>query len=874
VSDHRGLPRAIRWLLGALISDDVAVYVLGDLEEEYHARVERTGRYRAWLWCWMEAVRSAWPLMTMPSGGRDGMMRGLGQDLRSGLRVFVRQPGFAAVVVVTLALGIGGASAVYSVIRGVVLSPLEFPNADRVVALWGQTPDYPRAPLTVGDHNELLHNVDAFQAVAAGWGNSTLLLGGTQAEAVSFGWVTPEYFRTLGLVPEIGRMPEAGEEAAVVLSHGLWVRRYGADPEVIGRVIDVGGNSFEVVGVIPEHSNPNLAAFSGNRTNYDLWRLQPAGWTQGEDRSVGWLRSAALLKPGVTLSQAQQEVDAHFERVNANVTNRDGGTDLRINLIPVREDLVSGISRTLWVLLGAVLGVLLVAAGNVAHLMLARGEERDVEVAVRAALGGSRTRLVRQFLVESSVLAAVGGVVGIGVASLGVQTLLRWAPPNLPRLDTVGMDPGVILFALGATGATVLVFGVVPALRSTRSDLASAMAQRSGTMGPREQRLSRGLVVLQVALSLTLVSGTGLLLRSLSSLHGADLGFQTENILTFDLQAPNWTQEGARARLTDFKRRLEGVPGVQAVGFTNRIPLGGGLYTASFASEEMVDGSGPATVPFRNITPGFLEAMGARLVAGRAFTMDDPASVFLVDEIAAEIAWPGENPVGRRIQVTQIGSDPEWGEVIGVVASMKHAGLAEPAEATIFTPMMASAWNQNFRYAAVRASTDPLLLLDALGDAVREVDANAVVARPKTMEAFFSEQVAAPRFATLLLMLFGLTALLLATVGLHGVMAYRIQRRRREMGIRMALGAEPGGILRDAFFSGAGLVVGGIALGVALTLLGLDPILEALLVEVGSGDPVTLVGSAVVILITGLVGAYLPARLALGVDPATSLREG
>ncbi len=803
-------------------------------------------------------------------------MRGWSQDARNELRVFARRPLFAAIIVATLAVGVGGATAVYSVIRGGVLAPMEFGNADRVVALWGRTPDYPRAPLTVGDFNTLASNIGAFEQVAASWSNSVLLLGGARAEGVSVGWVSPSYFSALGIEPALGRVPVAGEEAHVVLGHDLWAGRYGSDAAVLGRSIDLGGETFEVVGVLPADANANLTGFSGARTNHDLWRLMPAGWIQGDDRSVGWLRPIALLADGVPLGRAQEEVDRHMAAVNEVVTDRDGGTDLRVQLTPARDDLVGRISSTLWILLGAVCGVLLVAAANVAHLMFARGEEREAEVALRAALGGSRPRLMRQFLVESLVLACAGGLAGLGVAHAGVRGLLVWAPPNLPRLGNVVVDGGVLLFAVAATAATVVVFGLVPAVRSTRADLARAMSQRAGTMGVHHQRLSRGLVVVQVALSLTLVTGTGLLLGSLSALNDQDLGFEPANVLTVDLQTPDWgaSNEEAAARLLAFTRRLADVPGVESVGVTNRIPLAGGLYTGTFASEAMAADDTEIEASFRVITPGYLETVGARLIEGRLPRVEDGLEAILVDQLVAERAWPGQQALGRTLRIASIGSDPQWAEVVGVIAPMKHAGIGEPATATVFIPMLPRAQQQNFRYVAIRTSTDPLERLEAMREAVGEIDVNAVLARPRTMAAIVDEHMATPRFVTLLLMAFGATALGLAAVGLHGVMAYRMQRRRREMGIRMALGAQPVGILRDAFASGAGLVLVGLAVGAAVTYFGLGPVLQSLLVEVDAGDPLTLVLAAGVILGAGLIGAYLPARMALSVDPVRSLKDG
>ncbi len=866
-------PALARRLLVALLPDEERDFVLGDLDEEFLRRAEVSAR-GARRWYWAEVLRSAWPLMTYP--GRGGVtMVGFTQDLRGALRVFRRAPGFASVVVLTLGIGVGGAAAVFSVVRGVVLTPLPFEDPDRVVMLWGRSAEYPRAPLTVGDHNALANDVAAFTEVAAAWSNNALILGEAGAEQVSVGWVTPEYFELLGIAPSIGRTFGPLEENAVVISHALWVRRYGSRPDVVGQTIDLSGTMFEVIGVLPPDRDPNLTTFAGARAGHQVWRLQPPDWTRGDDRSVGWLRSTARLADGVTLAQAQAEVDALIQRINETITERDGGMDMSVQLVPVKADLVGGVSRTLWILLAAVVGVLLIAASNVAHLVLARGELRSSEVAVRAALGGSRGRLVRQLVVESSVLALAGGLLGIGLASIGVPLLLSLAPPSLPRLDLVRLDWGVFGFALLATAVASIVFAVIPAVRSTRTDLAKSLGERGGTGDPARQRLSRALIVAEVAVSLALVTSTGLLLRSFAGLNEVDLGFQKDGVVTFALEAPDWggSGEAAAATMRAYLDRIGEVPGVQAAGFTNRIPLAGGLFTGEYRTEEMVAAdSDPARGALRYITPDYIDALGGRLVAGRTFRAEDGLDVVLVDEAAARRLWPGEDAVGRSIEVSGVGAEPAMAEVIGVVASMKHHGVAQPATETVFLPMLAAANQQNFRYMAVRVAGEPGPYVDRLREATRLVSGDAVIARVQTMRELFDEDVAATRFASLLLAIFGAIAVLLAAVGLHGVMAFSVRRRAREIGIRVVLGAEHGSILRDAVGSGAVLVIAGIGVGTLLSL-GAGRVLQSLLYEVGARDVGTLLVSAVVMLMVGLVGAYLPARLVLAVDPAVTLKD-
>lgn len=869
--------RPPRWMvraLRALLPEAERDFILGDLEEEFRRTQAGEGRAKAVRGYLREGARTALSLVSY-TVDVEGMMMGLGSDVRGALRIFRRRPGFAGVVVLMLGLGVGGATAVYSVLRGVVLSPLEFENPDDVVMLWGRSAEYPRAPLTVGDYNALATGVDAFESVTASWSNTALLTGENEAEQVSVGWVTPTYFDVVTVDPALGRTLERDDHLGVVISHDLWLRRWGADPDIIGRTVPLPGASFEIVGVLPRDRNPNLSSFAGNRTSFDIWRLQPPEWLEGDDRSVGWLRATARLRDGVTLAQAQAETDAFIRRVNETVTARDGGTDLRVDLIPAKNDLVGDIAPTLWILLAAVFGVLLIAAGNVANLLLVQGEARSSEIALRATLGGSRSRLVRQLLVESGVLAVLGGFLGVGLASLGLSGLLRLAPPNLPRLEAVTLDWTVFSFALGTTALAALVFGVLPAIRASRSDLAMALGDRRTTAGPGRRGLKGGLIVLEVALSLTLLTATGLLLRSLSGLHDVDLGFDPGGLVTFALEAPEWGQNAqeAGATMTAYLDAMRSVPGVEAAAFTNRVPLGGGLYTGSIRSEEMAAGGAPTIeASFRWVTPGFFETFGARLLRGRSFRPGDDLGVAIVDERTAGLTWPGEDPLGRRLETSTVGGEPQWAEVVGVVAPMKHAGVAPAAPETVFLPMLAAAHQQNFRYGAVRTVGEPLAVLDPLREAVGRVDGGAVIARVRTMDQLVRDDTSGTRFASVLLTVFSLVGLFLATVGLYGLMAYSVRLRSREMGIRVALGADRESILFEAVRSGVVLLGWGVLLGLTLSL-GAGRVLESMLFGVGSRDLPTLFCAAAVMVAVGVVGTGLPARRVLLLDPAATLRE-
>ena len=872
-----GPPRLARRILESVIPLQEREAVLGDLDEEFRTvRVPRDGLLVARAWYLGQVARSIGPFITLHGWREDLGMRGWRRDLSGGLRVFRRSPGFAAAVVLTIAVGVGGVTAVFSVVRGVLLTDLPFPDSDRVVVLWGQSRSSPRSPLTVGDYNDLGAGVESFASVAGVWGNDAALQDERGPEQVSVGWVTPAFFDVTRGTARLGRVLEPEAEDQIVISHALWSRRYGADPETVGRIVTLGGTPMQIVGVLPPDLDPNLTAFSGGMASYEVWRNQPSGWTDGDDRQTGWIRAAARLRDGVTVAEAQADVDRVVSAVNARITERDGGLDLRVHVRPVRSDLTQGLARTMWILLAAVGGVLLIASSNVAHLMLGRAESRAGEVAVRSALGGSRMRLLRQLVTESAVLAGVGGVLGAGLAWAGTRILLTWAPASIPRIGEVRVDGLVLGFALGATLLSALLFGLIPAIRASRTDLSTMMGERVVTAGRGGRRLSQGLIVAEVALSLGLLFGTGLLLRSFASLQAEELGFETSGVLTFSLSSPSWgdTDEEAAAKLSDYLTRIREVPGVQSAGVSNRIPLGGGLFTGSIRSEaQEAAEEEPFVVSYRYVTPGYLETLGARLLGGRFPRADDEHGAVVIDQRAAERGWPDQDPVGQRVELTELGSsEPGWGEVVGVVAPMKHAGVADDARETVYQSMLTAGRNVNFRYVVVRTAGEPLRVLDPITAAVRQVDAGTVLARIRSMDQLFSDSVASTRFAAVLLALFGGLAMLLAAVGLYGVMAFSVRQRTREIGIRVALGAEHRAILLTVLRSGVALVLLGVGVGAGLSL-SIGRVLESILHDVTPSDPLTLGLAALTIVLVGLVGAYLPARVVLGVDPVRALRE-
>ena len=507
--------------------------------------------------------------------------------------------------------------------------------------------------------------------------------------------------------------------------------------------------------------------------------------------------------------------------------------------------------------------------------MLARAHVRAGDLAIRAALGGSRQRLLRQMLVESTVLAVIGGLLGVGFAWGGVKLLVAWAPSSLPRLDTITIDPVVLGIALAATLSAAFFFGMLPAIKASRTDLASLLGERTGTGNRRQRQLSQGLIVAEVAVSVALLVGTGLLLRSFNTLTNVNPGFEPQGVLTFLLATTNVgsTAEEGRAILDDYLSRIEAIPGVQAAGVTNRIPLGGGVFSGAYKSEQMdASGADGIEASFRFVTPRYFEVMGTRLVAGRGFHPDDGVDIAIIDEKAAVAAWPGENPLGKRVQTGQLGQNGAWAEIVGVVEPMKHADVAVEARETIYYPMLAQANRQNFRYVAVQVAGEPMSYVDRMREAVRTVDPNAVIARTRTMTQLYSDSLAPTRFGLMLLSLFGGVALLLAAVGLYGVISFSVGQRTREFGIRIALGAEGTTIVRGVLAWGARLVGIGILVG-AVASLWIGGLVRAVLYEVEPTDPATFALAMTVMAVVGTLGAYLPARRVLRVDPVDALKE-
>ena len=827
------------------------------------------------------------------------------RDIGYAARALRKSPGFALTAVVTLALGIGASTAIFSVAQAVLLRPLPYVQADRLVLVWGELrarklDDF---PFSAGDYQDLRDQTKAsFQDLAAITPFQQPLAGdGSDPEQVHGVGVTPNLLPLLGARVAAGRgfvaedavpqpaPPEQGAPGAapaapaanappplpaiVVLTHDFWQRRYGGDAGVVGRMIDLGPNRAQVVGVLAPGFELLLPPAAGVARVPDVLAAMRIDYATAPRNNV-FLRVIGRLKPGVSIERAGEDV----ERVAADLRRRfpikqTAGTHFRA--VPMHEDLVADVRPAIVALLGAVAFVLLIACANVANLLLVRAAARERELAVRAALGSSPGRLVRQMLAESLVLAAGGVVLGVALAYAGIALLPRLAPASLPRVDAVGIDPVVLGFATLAALVAAALFGVVPALRASRPDLADAL--RAGrTPGLGGGRVLRNAVVTaEVALSFVLLVGCGLMVRSFVALQQTNPGYDPAGVLTFTAgpQAPTPVERAAFMRT--LRERLLALPGVTAVTAAFPLPLDGTVGNARWGTEEAVADPGKfQQANVHAVLPGYFEAMRTRLVAGRALTEADnrdSTTSIVIDEVLARKAFGAGPAVGKRLLVRVRSPEPEWLDVVGVVAHQRHETLAAEGREAIFVTDgfmgagVAGRW-------AVRTSGDPERLVPAVRRAVAEVSPRVPIAEAQPMEALVDRAMASTRFATALIAVFAVIAALLAAVGLYGVLSTGVRQRTAEIGVRMALGAPSRSIFRLVIGEGMRLSAIGVAIGVAAALL-LTRGMRSLLVGVGATDPATFAVIAVVFFAIAALACWLPARRAAGLDPKLAFRE-
>jgi putative ABC transport system permease protein len=802
-------------------------------------------------------------------------------DFRFAVRQLTVSPFLTAVLVLTIALGIGSTVAIFSVVNAVLLRPLPGDDSERIVWIY-ETLRSRTGSASAGHFHDWTEQGTVFEHTAAGSRGSFNLSDG-EPERVFGMQVTPGYFRVIHVQAVLGRYfteaDTARDSRLVVLSHGLWQRRFAGDPSIVGRSIRIYGEAHTVVGVAPPE-------YVTTRFAPQLWMPLVLSPQQRANYGNHSFTVVAKLKPGVTLSAAQ----ADMERVTRGIAERQPRiTQGRgVNVRTYRDVVLGGDFRAgLYVLLASVTLVLLIGCVNVANLLLARATTRRREIAIRAAIGGGRWRIVRQLLTESVVLAIVGGVAGVAVAWVGIRLFVRFGPPNVPRLQDAGFQTEVLIFAVGISLLTGLVFGLAPALRAAREDLLTTLRQGGKTSLPAARDRLRGvLVVGEIALAVVLLVGAGLFLRSAWRLQQVPLGFDANGVLTARLALPAQRYESNEAVAAAYRRLLEelrAAPEIRHVGASTNIPLmGGGIDSGiEIEGKKLTPGTRPSP-SIRLVTDDYVEAIGMTLKRGRTLKAADMAPdappAVMINEQLANVAWPGEDPIGKRLSTwTRDPNTPEWREVIGVIGDVKTFGPDTPARPELFLPYTqppSAAWPMFQRSLALvaRTTTAPAALVSTLRRVVRSVDSSVPLSDVQTMEEVLGADGAGPRFNTWLLSLLASAALLLATVGIYGVIAYFVTQRTSEIGLRMALGATPGSVLVMVVRRGALLALAGIAIGLVAALAA-TRMVTALLFEITPTDLPTYVAGGVGLMIVALLACAVPAVRAVRISPMRSLAE-
>lgn len=802
-------------------------------------------------------------------------MENLLQDLRFGFRSLIKNPGFAIVAIITLGLGIGANTAIFSVVNGVLLRPLPFHKPDQLMMVHVSRAQAPseKAPLCQSDFLDWKSQNQIFENIAAYSTSRFNFSGGESPEQIPGALVTADFFNTLGVQPVLGRAFLPDEDQAnggqtIVISDRFWRQSFGANPGIIDQQINLNGKAFTIIGIMP-------AGFSFPEKDVELWAAEKLAPTR---RGPYYMRGLARLRPDATLEQAKVEMGAIGQRVQAQINSKD--KDVTWTATSLTEATVGDIRVTLLVLLGSVLFVLLIASANVANLLLARATAREKEMSVRLALGASRARLLRQMLTESLLLALCGGTVGLFLAIWGIDLLLAISPSNIPRLQEITIDGRVLGFTLLISAVSGLVFGLAPALQSSRLNLNESLKEggRSNTESIGRRQMRNTLIIAEIALSLMLLIGAGLMMKSFIKLQSVSPGFKPEQILTMNLSLPRTKYDKSEKVIAFYQQlinRVKTVPGVEDAGLTISLPPNKLALSDSFSIEgkTVAPGSSDPIVPLLFISPDYFNVLGVPLLDGRPFNDADKAEtppVVIINKTLADHYFPNENPVGKRFKVGggEKNSNP-WMEIVGVVGDVKYTGLDAKPESTYYVPIAQTGWRS--AYLAVRTSSNPMALAPALRQEIRELDKDLPVTNVATMEQLLAESVAQPRFRTLLLGIFAVVALILASIGIYGVISYTVTRRTYEMGIRLALGAQTSEILKLIIRQGMTLAVIGVTIGIAAALI-LTRVMESLLYEVSVTDAATFAGVAGLLGLVALLACYIPARRATKVDPMIALR--
>jgi predicted permease len=802
------------------------------------------------------------------------------QDLRYGTRMLTKKPGFTTVAVLTLALGIGANSAIFSVVNAVLINPLPYQSPERLTQFWETNPakrwtEAPIAPANLFDwqgQNQSFEDIAAYMGTdKRGPGLTGLqLTGGSEPERVQALYVTGNLFSVLGVNAMLGRTlteDETWDKRVVVLSYGLWQRRFGGDPNIIGQAISLSGRNREVVGVMrPEFYFPSRDVEMWVSTGWDHKQMSAL-------RRPHFLRAVGRLKPGVTVEQASAEMTAIAARLEQQYP--DTNTQMGVGVGPFKEWIVSDTRRPLLVFLVAVAFVLLIACVNVANLLLARAATRTREIAIRTALGAPRRRIIKQMLTESFVLAVIGGGLGLFLAWWARDVLVMFSPGNIPRLEESRLDSRVLLFTVGITLLTTIVFGLMPALQSSNLDLTATLKEGGQKGGSQGGRARNALVVVEVALALVLVIGAGLMIRSFMRLQRVDPGFNPNNglMLRIDLPGARYPDDTQAIQFFDeAQQRLRSLPGVIHVGATTVPALKGQGYTNDMTIEGAPPEDYVREIRHKSITPDYFKAMDIPLLSGRFFDESDSQKAqptIIVNEAFARRCFPGEDPVGKRVKFARPHEKGDWETIIGVVRNEKQDSLSAEPQPEAYKSLMQD--TQSSMTLVIRTAVDPTTLMGAVREEIRRLDKDIPPYELKTMNDLVYESLARERFITILLAIFAALALTLASVGIYGVMSYSVSQRTQEIGIRMALGAQRRDIFKQVVGHAMRLSGFGVAVGLVSAFL-LTRLMETLLYSVSTTDP--LVFGLIALLLSGIsfFASYLPARRATKVDAMVALR--
>ena len=863
-------------LLAAGVTDEEAARVALAELSEHELLVQELRR----------TERPIWNEPVVLGSRRNKMFGDLWQDLLFGVRILLKKPSFTVIAVMTLALGIGANTAIFSIVNGVLLRALPYGEPQRLMLLGPnnqETKPVSKAELwDFRERSQLLASVSAFIP-------ASYLLGTNEPEWIAAAQVTPDLFSTLGVQPLIGRgfsadEGQAGGAKVVVLGHGLWQRQFGSNPSVIGNQLALDGQNFTIVGVMPPSFQLPLDLQSSNPS--ELWTPLQLTAADKTKRMLGEVNILARLKPGVTLAQARTEARAISSRLTEEYRDyyskvKDWGG---ITVVSISDQIVKGYRRALLILQGAVGLLLLIACANLANLLLAQSAGRSSELSIRLVLGASRLRLFRQLLTEGLLLAAAGGVAGGLLAWWGSDVIISLAPADIPRLKEITLDAKVLGFTFGLSLLTGIFFGFLPVLKLSQRKVADSLkAMGRATEAPRQTALRRMLVVSEIALTCVLLVGAGLMMRSLRQLWQVDPGFESQHVLTTNISLPRLYYPNNQSQVAFYGQlieRVKALPGVQTAAAVRKLPLDSKIGRWSMRVEDEQRGDKPIThtPEWQIVTPDYFRTLGVSLLEGRFFTDSDGADapgVVIVNETMARQYWPQGHPVGRRIKMDGAVNNP-WITVIGVTKDVRQSDLTTTISPQMylphaqFVPSTGPYPTPNLTL-VVRTASEPLALSSVVRNVVRSIDKNLPVGAFQTMEQVRSRAVARTRFQAFVLGGFSAIALLLAAVGIYGVMSYTVAQRTHEIGIRIALGARQSDVLKLVVTQGLKLTLIGATVGVA-GAFGLTRLISSLLYGVTTTDPLTFVGVALLLILVALLACYLPARRAMKVDPIVALR--